>query len=261
MKRSPINFCSILLISGQRVYPYIQLLLSSVSSSLNTSNPEPLEAMQLMHHTAPCFTDDVVCFGSSAAPSLLQTFLPIILVQVDLNSSAVQRMLFQKWSGFFRCFWQSLIWPCLQLVVKPLFLLWWSLSLDCRLWQRHVCLLESVLLLAGCCERVFLYHGEDSPIIHHCCPSVDVQAVLCFWAHQCVLFFSECTKLLIWPLIMFFCLSLMDLVFVLKPNNVCFTCMERSFDMMWAHATASDANGTLRINCRPFTLINWCRNN
>ncbi len=34
-------------------------------------------------------------------------------------------------------------------------------SLDCR----HVCLLESVLLSAGCCERVFLHHGEDPPII------------------------------------------------------------------------------------------------
>ncbi len=38
-------------------------------------------------------------------------------------------------------------------------------SLACR----HVCLLESVLLLAGCCERVFLYHGQDS-LNHHCCP-------------------------------------------------------------------------------------------
>ncbi len=41
-------------------------LLSSVSS-LNTSNPVPLEAM-LMHHT------DVVSFGSWAVPSLLHTF-------------------------------------------------------------------------------------------------------------------------------------------------------------------------------------------
>ncbi len=27
-----------------------------------------------------------------------------------------------------------------------------------------------LLHLAGCCESVFLYHGEDPPIIHHCCP-------------------------------------------------------------------------------------------
>ncbi len=42
-------------------------------------------------------------------------------------------------------------------MVKPLV----KSSLDCR----HVCLLESALLLAGCCERVFLHHGEDPPII------------------------------------------------------------------------------------------------
>ncbi len=31
--------------------------------------------------------------------------------------------------AFLDVFWQSLIWPCLQLVVKPLYLLWWSLLL------------------------------------------------------------------------------------------------------------------------------------
>ncbi len=80
--------------------------------------------------------------------------------------SAVQRMLFQKWSGFFRCFfWQSLIWPACTL--------WWTLcicslksSLDCRLWQWHVFLLESVLLLDV--VKGFSYE-EDPQIIHHCC--------------------------------------------------------------------------------------------
>ncbi len=43
-------------------------------------------------------------------------------------------------------------------------------SLDCRFWQWHIYLLDSVLLLAGCCKRGFLYHGEDPLIIHHCCP-------------------------------------------------------------------------------------------
>ncbi len=51
--------------------------------------------------------------------------------------SAIQIMLLQKWSGFFRCFWQSLIMRCLHLVVlnkSSLFALMKS-SLDCRLWQ------------------------------------------------------------------------------------------------------------------------------
>ncbi len=41
--------------SGQRVYPYIRLLLSSVSSSLNSSNPEPLEAMLMPSHCSTMF--------------------------------------------------------------------------------------------------------------------------------------------------------------------------------------------------------------
>ncbi len=75
---APSNqLCSIWLNLG-REYISIHFRIhpsASVSSSLNTSNPEPLEAMQFMHHTAPpCFTDDVVCFGSWAVPSLLHTF-------------------------------------------------------------------------------------------------------------------------------------------------------------------------------------------
>ncbi len=84
--------------------------------------------------------------------------------------SAVQKMLFQKCSGFFGCFLAksnlTLFAPCGEPSVFALV----KSSLDCRLWQWHVYLLEGVLLLTGCCEKVFLYHGDDSPIIHHCCP-------------------------------------------------------------------------------------------
>ncbi len=70
-------------------------------------------------------------------------------------------MFFQKCSGFFRCFLAesnlALFAACGEASVFALV----KSSLDCR----HVCLLESVLLLAECGERVFLYHGEDSPII------------------------------------------------------------------------------------------------
>ncbi len=52
MKRSPINFAPFDWIWAEsisdRIIELIRLLLSSVTSSINTSNPEPLEAMQLM---------------------------------------------------------------------------------------------------------------------------------------------------------------------------------------------------------------------
>ncbi len=47
----------------------------------------------------------------------------------QIINPAVQRMLLQNWSGFFFMFWQSLMWPCLHLVVNPPYLLWWSLLL------------------------------------------------------------------------------------------------------------------------------------
>ncbi len=176
MKQCPISFSPFGWIWADSISLYtselIRLLLSSVSSSLNTSNPVPLEVMYAHAITLPppCFTDDIVCFWSWAVPSLLHTFFfPSFWYRLILIS-AIQRMLFQKCSGFFRCFLaktnQALFAPSGEPSVFALV----KSSLDCRLWQWHVCLLESVLLLAGCYERVFLYHGEDSQIIHHFCP-------------------------------------------------------------------------------------------
>ncbi len=69
----------------------------------------------------------------------------------------------------FRCFCQSLIWPGLHLVVNPLYLFSWSLLLIVDVdsdtstsWRMFFTWLDVV--------KGFLYHGEDSPIIHHCCP-------------------------------------------------------------------------------------------
>ncbi len=96
-------------------------------------------------------------------------FLPVILVQVDLNFSCPKND-FQELVWHFKMFLAksnlALFAPC----GEPSAIALVKSSLDCRLWQWHVCLLESVLLLAGSCERVFLYHGENPPIIHHCCP-------------------------------------------------------------------------------------------
>ncbi len=113
--------------------------------------------------------------------------------------SAVQRMLFQKCSGFLRCFLAksnlALFAPCgVFALVKS--------YLDCRLWQWHVYLLESVLHLAGCCERVFLYHGENPSIIHHCCPPWTSRP---FYVAELTsaFFFLKMYQMLIWPLLMF----------------------------------------------------------
>ena len=56
---------------------FILLLLSAVTSSINTREPVPLAAIHAHTITLPppCFTDEVVWFGSWAVPSLLHTLL------------------------------------------------------------------------------------------------------------------------------------------------------------------------------------------
>ncbi len=57
-------------------------------------------------------------------------FRPVILVQADLNFSHLKNA-YRSGLAFLDVFffWQRLIWPCLHLVVNPLYLLWWSLLL------------------------------------------------------------------------------------------------------------------------------------
>ncbi len=185
-----------------------------------------------------------MCFGSWAVPSF---FLPVILVQVDLNFSCPKND-FQELVWHFKMFLAksnlALFAPC----GEPSAIALVKSSLDCRLWQWHVCLLDSVLLLAGCCERVFLYHGENSQIIHHCCPPWTSRP---FYVTElkCVLFRMHQTVDL--PLLMFL-LSLWWICFVFEAYN----CLFRLYvELPWLHDVGSqqqlpNANGTLRINSR-----------
>ncbi len=56
-------------------------------------------------------------------------FLPVILIQVDLNFSRSKNAFPEVVLAFLDVLRQSLIWPCLHLVVKSLYLLWRSLLL------------------------------------------------------------------------------------------------------------------------------------
>ncbi len=162
-------------------------------------------------------------------------------------------MHFQKWSVFFRCVLAksnlALFAPWGEASVFALV----KSSLDCRLSQWHVYLLESVLHLARCCERVFLYHGEDLPIVHHCCPPWTSRPFYVAELTSALFFSSELTKLLATPNVP--AISLMDLF--------CFwifTCMENSFDrMMWVHSNSFQMQWHNQL--QTFYLLSWCRNN
>ncbi len=80
MKRRPINFAAFDWIWTESISLYtsefIRLLLSyHQKTPVTQCHWKPCSSC---HHTAPpCFTDDVVCFGSWAVPSLLHTFFQV----------------------------------------------------------------------------------------------------------------------------------------------------------------------------------------
>ncbi len=135
MKRRPINLAPFDWIWADSISLYTSeffwLLLSSVTSLINTVTQCHWKPCMLM--PSHCSMFHRWCFGSWAVPSLLHTFFfPSFWYRLILIS-AVQRMLFQTWSGFFRCFLAksnlALFAPCGEPSVFALV----KSSLDCRL--------------------------------------------------------------------------------------------------------------------------------
>ena len=112
---------------------FILLLLSAVTSSINTREPVPLAAIHAHAMTLPplCFTDEVVCFGSWAVPFLLHTLpFPSIWYKLIFVSS-VHRMLFQNCKGFFRCCLanSNLVWSTCFWGSPMVYILSWTLCI------------------------------------------------------------------------------------------------------------------------------------
>ncbi len=163
-------------------------------------------AITLLHHVSQMMLYD-------SDHELLHTFFFPSFWYRSILISSVHGMLFQKYSGFFKCFLAksnlALFAPCGE---PSVFVLMKS-SLDCRLWQWHVYLLESVLL-AGCWERFFFTMEKI----------LRSSTAVVFYGHPGLFmllrslvrsFFSECIKLLIWLLWMFL-LSLWWVCFVFE---------------------------------------------
>ncbi len=175
---------------------FILLLLSAVTSSINTREPVHTGSHTCPRHdtTPPCFTDEVVCLGSWAVPFLLHTLLfPSLWYKLILVSS-VHRMLFQNCEGFFRCRLANSnlallflrLTNGLHLVVNPLYSLWWKSLLIVTLTHIHIppgeCSWSGQLLW-----RVFLLHQErilrssTTVVFRGLSGSFGV-----VWAHRCV---------------------------------------------------------------------------
>ncbi len=145
-------------------------------------------------------------------------------------------MLFQTWSGFFRCFLASLIWPCMQLVVNPLYLLLWSLLLivDCDMstsWRVFFTWLDVVKGFFFTKERIL----QSSTTVVLCGRS-GLFMMLSSPVHSVFLRMYQTVDLAT-PNVP--AISLVDWFRLWSLTIVYFTCMERSFDrMMWVHSNS-----------------------
>ncbi len=104
--------------------------------------------------------------------------------------------------------------------------------------------------------RVFLYHGEDSPIIHHSCPPRTSRPfyVAELTSAFCIFLRMKQTVDLATPNVP--AISLMDL-FCFWSRTIVFHLYR---EILWPHDVGSqqqlpNANDTLRISSRPFTCL------
>ncbi len=174
---------------------FILLLLSAVTSSINTREPVPLAAIHAHAMTLPppCFTDEVVCLGSWAVPFLLHTLLfPSLWYKLILVSS-VHRMLFQNCEGFFRCRLANSNLAFLFLRLTNGYILWWTLCIHSGEVFSWLLTLTHIHLPPGECSwsgqllwRVFSSPGKEflghPPQLF----SVVFRVFWCCWAHRCV---------------------------------------------------------------------------
>ncbi len=163
-------------------------------------------------------------------------FLPVILVQVDLNFSRPKNA-FPEVVWLFLCFWKSVFRPCLHLVVKPLYLLWWSLLLivdfdsdTSTSWRVFFSWLDLVKGFLFTMERI-LRSSTTVVLRGHPC--------LFMLLSSPVIFFSQnvWNRDLATPNVP--ATSLMDLFCFWSLTIVCFTCMESSLTAwLWFHSNS-----------------------
>ncbi len=124
---------------------------------------------------------------SSSKPSPY-VFFSVILVQADFNvKECFSEVVWLFYMFFLAKSNMASFAPCGEASEFALV----KSSIDWGLWQWHVFLLQSVLHLAGCWERVFLYHGEDPLAIYQCCPLWTSRSFYVSELTHSFIFFSE----------------------------------------------------------------------
>ncbi len=155
-------------------------------------------------------------------------FLPVILVQVDLNS---KEYFSRSGLAFLDVFWQSLIWPCLYLVVNTLYLFSWSrlLIVDTSTsWRVFFSWLDVTKGFFFTMERIL---RSSTTVVLRGHPGLFM-----LLSSLVPSFFLRMYQTVDLATPNAPAISLMDLFWFWSPTIVCFTCMKSSFDrMMWVH--------------------------
>ncbi len=128
------------------------------------------------------------------------------------------------------------IWPCLHLVVNPLFLLWWSLLLivdfDSDMstsWRVCFSWLDVV--------KRFFFTTERSTTLHNCGPPW-ISSPFYVAELSSAFFFLRMYQTVDLAAPHVLTISLMEFCFWC-PTIVCFSCMKRFFDcMMWVQSNS-----------------------
>ncbi len=159
----------------------------------------------------------------------------------------------------FFIFWQSLIWPCLHLVVNPLFLLSWTVLLivdfdsDTPAPWRVFSWMDVVKGVFFTTERV-LQPSTTVVLCGHPGLFVSLSSVHSFFFLRMYQTVDLATPNV--PAI-----SLMDLFCFWSLTMACFTSMERSFDLMMRVHSNSLHIQMAHLESTPDLLPAWCRNN
>ncbi len=153
-------------------------------------------------------------------------------------------------------FWQSLICPCLHLVVNPLYLLLWSLLLivdfdsdTLTSWRVFFTWFDVVKVFFFTMERIL--RSSTTVVL---CGHPGLFMLLSSSVH----FFRRMYQTVDLATPNVPAIPLMDLFCFWSLTIVCFTCMKSSFDRIkWVYTQQQlpNPNGTLRINSRPFPWL------
>ena len=184
----------------------------------------------------PCFTDEVVCFGSWAVPFLLHTLLFLSFWYKLIFVSSVHRMSFQNCKGFFRCCLANSNLVFLFLEGTPMvYILWWTLCIHSGVFSWLLTLTHTptswgVFLIWPTVVKGFFFTRERIILSSTTVVFRGLPGLLVLLSSPMPSFFLRMTVDLATPNV--FAMSLIGLFWFFSLMMACFTDSDSSLDLI-----------------------------